>query len=248
MKSLFRVSRVRIRWADPDERSSPARSALQSQARPPGLSPFAANTRTLHTFDLPNMQVRVRWLGLGTFRYGNIWALALLATCVWLSLFAMAGFPGAQNSSSVPQVQRIDRSGLEVVELNLAGEAIRVAYSPLDIGHPQDAFDRDLETLMRGREANPFVLDFEFYEPRALSGLIMDFGRMDFLLRVQVYGSGESRPVLYEEEYRAQPPIPHVDLNFTDGPEQVRRITIEIEQLNAPDEVHIHIREVLFKE
>ena len=244
MKSLFCISRVRIRWADPDERSSPVRASLT-----PGISPLAANARTLHTFTLPNMQVRVRWLGLGTSRYGNIWALVLMAACVWLSLFAMTGFPGVQTSSSaVPEVQRIDRTGLEVVELNLAGEAIRVSHSPLDIGEAQDAFDRDLETLMRGREANPFVLDFEFYEQQAVRGLIMDFGRMDFLLRVQVYGSEESHPVLYEEEYRAQPPIPHVDLNFVEGPEQVRRITIEIEQLNAPDEVHIHIREVLFKE
>jgi hypothetical protein len=273
MKSLFRISRVRIRWADSDERSLPARTVPQSQVRPPvlsyapwnwrvrvkwvgfgprispasSLSSLAADARTLHTFDLPRMQVRVRWLGPGDMRYGNIWVLALLAACVWLGLFTMTGFPTAQDGS-LPGIVRIDPAGLEVVELNLAGDAIRVSHSPLDIGQPQDAFDRDLETLMRGREANPFVLDFEFSEPQPVRGLIMDFGRMDFILRVQVYDNGESSPVIYEEDYRSQPPIPHVDLNFVNGPEQVRRITIEIEQLNPPDEVHIHIREVLFKE
>jgi hypothetical protein len=193
------------------------------------------------------MRVRIRWLGLGSTRYGNILALAVLAAFVWLGLFVATGFPGVPGAPTT-QAESVDPAGLEVVELNLAGEAIRVAHSALDIGQPQDAFDSDLETLIRGREANPFVLDFEFYETQVVRGIILDFGRMDFLLRVAVYGSGETSPVIYAQEFRDQPAIPHADLSFVNGPEQVRRIAIEIEQLNPPDEVHIHIREVVFKE
>ena len=75
----------------------------------------------------------------------------------------------------------------------------------------------------------------------------MDFGHMDFVMRVQVYGTESTSPVFYKGEYRQQPAIPHVEMNFVDGPEQVTRISIAIEQLNPPDEVHIHVREVLFK-
>jgi hypothetical protein len=100
---------------------------------------------------------------------------------------------------------------------------------------------------MRGRDANPFLLDFEFTQPQPITGLMMDFGRMDFVMRVQVYGAEDAEPVLYANEYRDQPPVPHVDLDFLAGPPQVRRVYIEIEQLNPPEEVHIHIREVLFK-
>ena len=86
------------------------------------------------------------------------------------------------------------------------------------------------------------------FDGQPITGLTMDFGRMDFILRVQVYGTDEAKPVLYEGEYRAQPDIPHAEIDFSSGPAQVRRIYIEVEQLDPPEEVHIHIREVVFKE
>jgi hypothetical protein len=116
------------------------------------------------------------------------------------------------------------------------------------MGQVKDLFDRDTFTLMRGLEANPFTLDFAFPRPRAIRGLAMDLGGMDFVMRIQVYGADGASPVFYKGEYLQQPPIPHVDVNFADGPAQVSRIYVEIEQLNPPGDVHIHVREVLFKE
>jgi hypothetical protein len=101
---------------------------------------------------------------------------------------------------------------------------------------------------MRGLEANPFIIDLQFTQPLVIKGLAMDFGRMDFVMRVQVYGIEGSGPITYEGEYRQQPDIPHVDMDFADGPELVSRIYIEVEQLNAPDEVHVHVREIELKE
>jgi hypothetical protein len=115
------------------------------------------------------------------------------------------------------------------------------------MGQIKDLFDHDTFTLIRGLEANPFVLDFEFPASRPVSGLVMDFGGMDFDVRVKVYGAHENQPILYENEYRNQPPEPHVDLSFDKGPALVSRIYIEIEQHNPPDEPHIHVREVQFK-
>jgi hypothetical protein len=120
-------------------------------------------------------------------------------------------------------------------------------HSPLDIGGAKDVFDGNLETLMRGRDANPFIVDFEFQQPEFIKGFTMDMGRMDFMIRVQVYGADMKEPVVYQDEYREQPAIPHVDIDFASGPAQVKRIYIEIEQINPPEEVHVHIREVVFK-
>ncbi len=138
-------------------------------------------------------------------------------------------------------------AGLVADEISLGNETIRMIHTPLDIGEAKDVFDNNIETLMRGQEANPFILDLQFSQPQTIRGLMMDFGRMDFVMRVQVYGTDSSKPVSYQGEYRQQPNIPHIDMDFADGPEQVRQIYIEIEQLNLPDEVHIHVREIVFK-
>jgi hypothetical protein len=283
---MFRISRIRIRWLNPDQRN--AAEALAAQplqalaggwlhalssldprrrrvrvrwvgfgpvegipARFPGKpvesDAIPASARILRTFDLPNMRVRLGWLGFGSLRYRTLWTVLLLVTCLWLGLFALtrpAGEgPAGQNAALPP----IDTSGLVVYDGSQGDSLFQMIHSPLDIGSSRDAFDGDLETLMRGRDANPFLLHFEFAEPQPITGIMMDFGRMDFALRVQVYGAENTEPVLYANEYREQPPIPHVDLDFLAGPFPVRRIYIEIEQLNPPEEVHIHIREIVFK-
>jgi hypothetical protein len=152
------------------------------------------------------------------------------------------------NAHEVFAAEKAERAKPIVEVISLNGEEIEITYSRLDMGQVKDLFDHDTFTLIRGLEANPLILEFEFPTPRPITGLTMDFGGMDFVLRVQVYGAGADQPALYQNEYRNQPPEPHVELNFVDGPPLVNRIHIEIEQLNPPDDPHIHIREVLFKE
>jgi hypothetical protein len=283
---MFRISRIRIRWLDPNQRdvddalaTSSARALAAGwmrrrdrldprhwrlRVRWVGFGPVEGipadlpvqsienydsptSARTLRTFDLPNMTVHLGWLGFGPLKPTGLWVLIALVACVWLGLFALTrptGTDPAGQNSSVPQ---IDPTGLVIYEGSQGDSAFRMSHSPLDIGGSKDVFDGDLETLMRGREANPFILDFEFAQPQPITGIMLDFGRMDFGMRVQVYGAENTEPVFYANEYRDQPPVPHVDLDFLAGPPQVRRIYIEIEQLNPPEEVHIHIREVLFK-
>ena len=173
--------------------------------------------------------------------------MLLLVPCVWLGLFALTRSAGESQAGQNASLSQIDPEGLVVYEGSQGDSLFRMTHSPLDIGSSQDAFDGDLETLIRGRDANPYLVDFEFTQPQPITGLMMDYGRMDFVLRVQVFGAEDTEPVLYTNEYREQPPIPHVDLDFLAGPFPVRRIYIEIEQLNPPQEVHVHIREIVLK-
>lgn len=237
--------RVRLKWVGfgPLEPAVPGTLA----APPMGKNvPTARPGRVLHTFDLPKMKVRVSWMGSRSRNHIGAWVFGLLA--VLLVVFGFTRFAYGNHGDQAFEVEKIDPAGLVVYEMSQGNGMVRMTHSPLDIGQSKDIFDADLESLIRGREANPFILDFAFSQPRAIQGLVMDFGRMDFLLRVQVYGAESRSPTLYESEYRQQPPIPHVEMNFVNGPPQVKRIYIEIEQLNPPDEVHIHVREVLFKE
>jgi hypothetical protein len=239
-----RRRRVRLRWVG----FGPVEGIPKPvAAEPVRLESVPASTRILRTFDLPNMRVRVGWLGFGALRYRTLGMLLVLVTCLWLGLFALTRPAGEEQAGQNAALPQVDTSGLVVYDGSQGDSVFHMAHSPLDIGSSQDAFDSDLETLIRGRDANPFLIYFEFAQPQPITGIMMDFGRMDFALRVQVYGTEDTEPVLYANEYREQPPIPHMDLDFLGGPFPVRRIYIEIEQLNPPEEVHVHIREIVFK-
>ena len=194
-------------------------------------------------FHPQSLRVRVRWVGFGAMNQLDAWTWGLVILIV--GIFMLTHLPSTNNADSGIGTEV---AGLEIEDVTLNDETIKMTYSSLDMGYAEDVFDRDTKTLIRGLQANPFVLDFVFPVARPVTGLVMDFGGMDFDLRVQVYGDGNAEPVLYESEYHNQPPEPHVDLDFTSGPPLVSRIYIEIQQFNPPDEPHIHVREVLFKE
>lgn len=236
---MFRIARVRIRWIRENQHESTDVLKMQpaQASHGPPLPPFSI------LFHPQNWRVRVRWVGFGARNRLDIWACGLVILIA--GIFILTRLPSTNGADAAIAFEVAET---EIEDVTLDDETIKMTYSSLDMGYAEDIFDRDTRTLIRGLQANPFVLDFVFQVPRPMTGLVMDFGGMDFELRVQVYGDGDGEPVLYESEYRNQPPEPHVELDFTSGPALVRRIYIEIEQFNPPDEPHIHVREVLFKE
>jgi hypothetical protein len=244
IKLMFPITRVRIRWIGrnpveiPADRGMQRASAMAAVAR-------SNEARVLTTLDLPNARLRVRWLGLGALKRPFALAVAML-----ILLIAYSAWTSPNDANTLDETFNPEQGLLADLigdDINLGDQTIRLIHSPLDIGQAKDAFDHNLDTLMRGRDANPFIMEFDFPQPQEIKGFVMDMGRMDFYLRVKVYAPGSTEFVLYEGEYRQQPPIPHVDMDFDRGPGQVKRIQIEIEQIDPPEEVHVHVREVVFK-
>lgn len=237
--------RVRVQWVGFGSTYAGRYPAAVSGQAAPGMV-IPPSSRVLATFHLPGRQMRIRWLGLG-FGALSLRSKLLLGLYVIL-LIVLVSMQPAKEKDPTLVMEKVSSGDLISDDINLGGETIKMIHSPLDIGQAKDAFDGDIQTLMRGRDANPFILDVEFPQPRAITGIMMDFGRMDFLIRVQVYGADSPKPLSYQGEYRQQPDIPHIDMNFDNGPKQVTRIYIEIEQINPPEEVHVHVRELIFKE
>lgn len=226
--------RVRLKWVGFGSKVNPESETLPSPV--------------LGTVELPKSRVRFRWAGFGALGNSKVWVWGLFLLII--GAFIFTNLPSRTSANPAVEIEspNVNVSGLIADEVTLNDEAIRITYPSLDMGEPKDLFDQDTKTLIRGLEANPFVLDFQFPAPKLYTGLVMDFGGMDFDLHITVYGEEGSQPILYDGEYRNQPPEPHVELNFVDGPQLVSRISIEIEQYNPPPEPHIHIREILFKE
>ncbi|MFN3309397.1 MAG: hypothetical protein ACK44E_09335, partial [Anaerolineales bacterium] len=125
------------------------------------------------------------------------------------------------------------------------GISVAVRYSQIDAGHLGDLFDQDRQTLIRGREANPFILEFQFVQPQLLKGIQAQFGSMDFELVLYLYPEGQTEPIELRQEYRGLPPDPSVELLF---PQEMNlaKMRIEVRDLNYGEIANIHIRELKF--
>ena len=139
-------------------------------------------------------------------------------------------------------------TGLNAARLEIGGQAVDLVYSKLDMGRPEDLFDGDVATLARGLEANPFVLEFIYPEPRPIRGLSADFASMDFIVTAKLFADERAEPQVYTQEFRGLPPDPHIEMAFAGAPATVRKLRLEVQQLQPPAEVHIHVREVKFTE
>ncbi|MGC8779670.1 MAG: ArnT family glycosyltransferase, partial [Anaerolineae bacterium] len=143
--------------------------------------------------------------------------------------------------------EREARSRPVTDRIELDGEMIEVLHSQFDMGRLADVFDGDVFTLARGREANPLVFDLRFPTSRQIAGLKATFAAMDFTLKVSLYEDERADPIVYEQTFRNLPPDPTVEMAFDRGPAQTIRARIEILQLNAGADVHIHVRELRFQ-
>jgi len=131
-------------------------------------------------------------------------------------------------------------------QVTVDGQTVQLRHSQLDIGAPVNLFDGDTLTLVRGLEANPLEFEFTFPEVRPITGLRGDFASMDFALTVKLYADENPEPEVYSQEFRGLPPDPHADMAFPLAPATVRKLRLEVLQINAPQEPHIHVRELKF--
>ena len=149
------------------------------------------------------------------------------------------------NIDEIFSAEKAERSKPSVETIELEGKPVSVTYSRLDGGELKNIFDNDKDTLMRGLEANPFLIQLEFPEPRKLSGFDLTTATMkDFTVTAQTYTSEDATPVVYEENFKDLPSDPTVQFNFDTATQPIKKLIIEIKHNTLEDPTHIHIREL----
>jgi hypothetical protein len=131
--------------------------------------------------------------------------------------------------------------------IRLGSEALQVIHSLFDLGGLSDLFDDNPQTLARGLEANPLVLEFSFAKPRPLRGLRAVFGSMDLRLTASLAGPDDRAHETYIRDFRGLPPDPSVEMDFARGPALASTLRLEILKLDAAGDKHIHVRELIFR-
>jgi hypothetical protein len=149
--------------------------------------------------------------------------------------------------SAVPPLDPSLTDGqLESSPAQLDGQAIELLHSPLDIGSAGDLFDNNADTLIRGRDANPLVLDLRFAQPRGVTALGLHLATMArFQIKIELTREdGTSARVV--QNYHDLPADPLVELSMPNVQQRVRNLRIEIYDLqpSSSDEPHIHVRDV----
>jgi len=122
------------------------------------------------------------------------------------------------------------------------GHAVRISHSITDKGTVADLFDNDRETLLRGLDANPMVLDFTFTDPLVLHSIALNIYRVDLGLTVTAWSDGDSEPKRFASEYRNLPNDARVDVAMPGAPVLARRLRLELLDLSGTEITKIHIR------
>ncbi len=127
-------------------------------------------------------------------------------------------------------------------EMELLGRPVSISYPRLDIGSIDMLFDGDMNSLVRGLEANPFTLEIEFLEPVSVEGLELSLGAPEMQITATVtMNSGEE--VRYIREVPEAALIRPISLRF-DAPHFAKKISLSLEQLDGQVPAHVHIWEL----
>jgi hypothetical protein len=151
------------------------------------------------------------------------------------------------NVDELFAADQVARARLVEGEVAIDGAPVRVAHSALDIGAITDILDGNPNSLMRGAEANPLVVELSFPQARALSGVDLTIGSMDLELTVRAIPAAGGEPVVVKGTFAGLPPDPTVSLDLPGGPLQASGLRLEIRQLNAPEVTHIHVRDLALR-
>lgn len=129
-------------------------------------------------------------------------------------------------------------------EVTLDGQTVKIIYSKLGDGQIKNLFDNNTKSLIRGLDANPYSLTITFPAPRDLKGLSLDLGSMNFEVNLTLFRELDSNPNVISHTYTKMPDDPHLDIYFEK--QSVRKIRVEIKNINRTDTAEIHIRELKF--
>jgi 4-amino-4-deoxy-L-arabinose transferase-like glycosyltransferase len=145
------------------------------------------------------------------------------------------------NAATAPGAE-----GLESSIVTIDGQTANMNFSSLDMGEVGNLFDHQVETLIRGKGANPLILDIQLSQPRRVSTISMTLATMQHAqIQVEVT-SEDGSTTRFSRDLIELSGMPDVELPIPNAPIQTRHLRIEVLDLAPPggDGPHIHVREL----
>ena len=152
------------------------------------------------------------------------------------------------EADAIFAAERQARRRMVEEQIALSGRTATVRHTPFDMGSLYDLFDGDQATLVRTAGINPAVIELDFSEPVWLTGLRLTTGSMDLGIAIRAFAGEGTVPGRYDQVFTELPPDPTLDLVLEPAPGAVRRLTIEIRDLDGLATSHVHLREIALQE
>lgn len=161
--------------------------------------------------------------------------------------FYFVRFQYAPDAEAVFAAEREARQQLKEEAVPVDGETVIVRHSQLDMGALTALFDGRNDTLIRGAEANPFLLEVLFPTPRAVKTVRITLGSMSLIrVRIRTIPAEGEQPREQESLHPNPPPNPMLAIPVPGAPEPVRGIRLEITDVAAGEVTNMHVRELSF--
>jgi hypothetical protein len=132
--------------------------------------------------------------------------------------------------------------------VTLDGQTVTVLYSLSEPADPAVLLDGNPGTLLRGFEANPWIVEFQFPEPRRIGSIELTVGSMpEFIVTVTQAAAAGGPPVIDGHTFTVSAPDPTVAFELSPEAQPVASLRLEIEFPAAGDTAMIHVREIAFR-
>jgi hypothetical protein len=136
--------------------------------------------------------------------------------------------------------------GMSSVDVDISGRPAVLSHSQLDIGQSFSMVDGDGDTLARSREANPFMLNLAFPEPKMLKRILIKTQTLiDARVIIKVIGADGTVSEIRQAFTNSEPnPTLSFDLGFDPVNVAVLRIELVDRRPVPGDGYHWHIYEI----
>lgn len=150
------------------------------------------------------------------------------------------------NIDQILATEQDVRSVLQESTLLINGQPVQVGYSMLDMGSIDLVFDGDPLTVARTLEANPFVIELTFPEPREISGYRIIIGSANVHVTTLLYPGISEQPVQSAVDFDGSVGDPSLDVKF-DWVVTTSKVRFEIYQPYSGVPANVHVWELELK-
>jgi hypothetical protein len=126
------------------------------------------------------------------------------------------------------------------------GQPAKIRYSPLDMGDINLPFDGDPHTVARTLEANPFVFDLTFDEPRLFSGVTVNIGSLEARITARLFTDPGAEGEVFSIIYQGAVDHPEASLDFG-RTISAQALRLEVESIHETEPAHVHVWDIKLK-
>jgi hypothetical protein len=159
-------------------------------------------------------------------------------------------FVHLQYQDNVEQLAATEKENLQRLyeqDITLDGEVVHVHYSMLDSGPIDNAFDGDLNTLIKTGGANPLVIEMDFPAARSMSNLTAHVGSEAVDITVTLTGDGDILLGKFTQRGEQGSLNGYKDVTVNFGSVMaVKKLHFEMLDTYAPDPSPVHLWEITF--